>query len=185
MEDHEIAGVLAELESILDRLGYSALVEQERRAAAAGRVVETTKEDRARSRGRRGSRPEVGDVRRTPLTAAERLAMLIDLVEAAVGGTFAIEERVLDFAYSNFPAAATEGRMPTFRPDVAEGFAVEDDRQWTLPDRPDLDTRRQTVREVLADLDQLRDVAGLDRDPVLIPESRGEADASQRILGWA
>jgi len=164
VENSELEGLLGELESMLEELGYATLVEQEQRAAEGGRFVETTKEDRARAGGRRGTGPEVGDVRRIPFTPDERVAMLIDLVEAAVGGTFAIEERVQAFAYANFPLAAEEGRMPTFRPDAAEGFAVVDDRQWILPDRQTLESRRASVRQVLIDLEQLRQVVGVERD---------------------
>ena len=185
VEEDEVNAILDQLEAVLEQLGYSAVVEQERRAAAAGRVVETTKEDRARSARGGPGRPEVGDVRRTPLSARERLAMLIDLVEVAVGGTFAIEERVIAFAATNFADAVSEGRTPTFRPDSAEGFAIDDDRQWALPDREELERRREPVRQVLADLDQLRLAVGVERDPVLTPETvRGE-DAGQRTLGWA
>lgn len=185
VEEDEVSRILDDLETILEELGYSAVVEQERRAAAAGRVVETTKEDRARYGTRGQGRPEIGDVRRTPLTARERLAMLLDLVEVAVGGTFSIEERVLDFALTHFAGSVSEGRTPTFRPDSAEGFAVADDRQWALPDREVLESRREHVRQVLNDLDELRNAVGVERDPILTPESPSRSEVESRILGWA
>lgn len=185
VEDIQLEDILREFETMLDQLGFGAIVEQERRAAEGGRVVETTKEDRARSGGPAALRPEVGDVRRTPLTSVERIAMLIDLVEAAVGGTFAIEERVMAFAYENFPFSAEEGRMPTFGPAAAEGFEVTDDREWSLPDAEILESRRPYVRRVLADLEQLREVVGVKRDPVLVPTPNDRGDVDQRVYGWA
>lgn len=186
MEQSQLEDVLGELEAILEQLGYAPIVEQERRAAEGGRVVETTKEDRTRASVPSAMRPEVGDVRRAPLTPEERIAMLIDLVEGAVGGTFAIEEKVLNFALANFPVAAEEGRTPTFRPDAAEGFAVADDRQWSLPNRGELESRRQSVRQVLFDLEQLREAVGVRRDPTLLPEHDDpDTAADQSVLGWA
>ena len=76
------------------------------------------------------------------------------------------------FAYAKFSGHSSSGRMPTFRPDATEGFAVEDEREWALPGRDALESRRENVRRVLIDLDQLRAVVGVERNPVLIPEPR-------------
>jgi hypothetical protein len=185
VEENEVLEILGELESTLEELGYDSMVEQERRAAAEGRVIETTKEDRALF-GKRGTlRPEVGDVRRTPLSADERLSMLIDLLDVAVGATFAIEERLLLFAEQNFPQSTSRGYLPTFRPDPEEGFAVDDDRVWALSARGDLAERRSAVRQVLTDLDQLREAVGVERDPILAADSNRQQELSNRTLGWA
>jgi hypothetical protein len=184
MEQEELEQIVSGLEELLDRLGYSAIVEQERRAAAVGRFVETTKEDRKRSRGRGESIPEVGDVRRIALAPAERLSMLIDLTEVAVGGTFSIEERVLDFVGANFSSEASRGEMPTFSPGSIDDFA-DGGRQWTLPGREALEGRRERVRDVLRDLQELRETAGVERDPVLLPEPESRFGDDQRELGWA
>lgn len=185
MEEAEVLEILVDLEQILIDLGYVSVVEQERRAAAAGRVIETTREDRARSAKGGIPRPEVGDVRRAPLSARERLSMLIDLVDVAVGATYAIEERVLNFAQSDFPMVEGQERLPTFRPDFAEGFEVEDERIWSLSSREMLVSRRDAVRQVLIDLQELRDSADVSRNVVLEADREHEDQVADRTLGWA
>jgi hypothetical protein len=185
VEEDELVQLLEEFEGLLEELGYTPIVEQERRAAVEGRPVETTKDDRSRSRASKSPRPEVGDVRRAPLSISERFAMLCDLVEVAVGSTFAIQERVLEFMEENFSIPTGQTPVATFRPDPEEGFALDDDRSWSLPSRALLETRRPDVRDVLTELQQLREAVGVERASVLALERDHQERRADLTLGWA
>lgn len=184
MGEDELRELLEEFERLLEELGYGAIVEQERRAAVEGRPVETTKADTSRARASKAERAEVGDVRRAPISLAERFAMLCDLLDVAVGSTFAIQERVLEFMEENFPTRQGQTPLPTFRPDPEEGFALDDDRLWSLPSRSLLEARRPNVRDVLTELQQLRDVVGVERADVLGLDRDRQGQRSDLTLGW-
>lgn len=184
MDETELAELLNGLERLLEDVGLGAIVEQERRAASEGRVVETTPED-VRRRRRGGSRAEVGDVRLTALTASDRVAMLIDLLEVAVGGTFAITERVVEFADSDFVSVQGVSGPMTFAPDRAEGLTLEDDREWVLPATRELEERRPAVQQVLRDLVELRSIANVQRAAELEPSAEAVPVVADRVEAWA
>ena len=103
MNEDEVASLLNALEQGLIQLGLSSLVNQERISAVEGKVEEVTPDDVAELRREwslhSSGRPpgaRDGDVRIRPLEAGERLGILLDLVEVAVGGTYAIEIHLRD-----------------------------------------------------------------------------------------
>jgi hypothetical protein len=128
VDDIEVAELLESLEALLASLGLVSIVEQERTAASEGRVVETTRADLPPKRTRDQAQLAVGDFRRVPLSSRERLKILVDLAEVAVGATFAIEERVHDFVREYFANTDEEFPWTSFRSDRSEGFVLEDDR---------------------------------------------------------
>src|SRR5690349_6499532 len=98
MDEDEIVALLAEFEQMLGEAGLSSLVTQGRISAVEGKIEELTAEELAayqhewslRGVGRM-PRARSDDVRIRPLTARERLAELLDSLEAAVAGSYAIE----------------------------------------------------------------------------------------------
>lgn len=184
MEEGELADLLGSLEGLLEELGLGAVVEQERRAASEGRVVETTDADVRRRR--KGAQPaQAGDVRLAALSTRDRVAMLIDLLEVAVGGTFAITESVIDFASSDLVVEQGLSAETTFAPDRGEGLTPEDDREWSLPSRDELEDRRPAVQQVLRDLTALRSMVNVGRAPELMPSADARARVTDRVEGWA
>lgn len=180
MDEAELVEFLAALEEALSAMGLTSLVEQERRAASEGTAVELTRADIPKVR-RGQPRAEVGDVRFVPLSTSHRIAMLLDLVEVAVGGTFAISEQLLGFVESEFPEL---GAM-RFSSDVAEGLIPEDDRSWTLPERSALEARRADVQAVVQVVFALREATGVARAVELAPATESRAQTSNRVGGWA
>jgi len=170
MNEDELASLLDLLEEGLGRSGLSSLVDQERISAVEGTVEEVTQaevdelhHEWSRQRLGRAPRVKVGDIRIRPLDVSERLAELLDLVEVAVGGTYAIEVQLRD----DIKAALDEDQNWTGQlifADPPESQPVTASRpEWSLPDQATLQQRETAVREVVSLIDQLRDQAEIPR----------------------
>jgi hypothetical protein len=174
VNDVELASLLNDLEQGLIAAGLSSLVNQERISTVEGTVEEVRREDAneprsgwSQQRPGRVPRVKAGDVRIRPLAVAERLAELLDLVEAAVGGTYAVEVRLRD----DIKAALDEGEDWTGQilfADPPESQPVTATRpEWSLPDQATLQEREAAVREVISLINQLRDQAEVPRSQQL------------------
>jgi hypothetical protein len=169
MDDEKLTELVRVLEQGLIARGLSSLVDQERIMAVEGRVVDVMEGDvlrEGRTRDRRihgASRLKVGDVRVRNLDIQERLELLLDLTEAAVGGTYAIEARLReDLATSlELSSHAWDGRVVFETPPEATLGGSES--VWELSTRSELASRRSAVAEVLTLLSQLRTEAGVSR----------------------
>jgi hypothetical protein len=170
MNDDELANLLNDLEEVLIQVGLSSLVNQEHISAVEGKVEKVTPEDVEELRPQwsqhssgRVPRAREDDVRVRPLDAGERLAMLLDLVEGAVGGTYAIEVHLRD----DIKEALDEGENWNGQvifvdpPESQPVTAVRPD--WELPDQATLRQREAAVRDVISLINHLRDQAGLPR----------------------
>lgn len=172
MNEEELASLLGTLEQGLIQVGLSSLVNQERIVASEGKAEELTTGDVAQlhrewSRQRRGptSSAKVGDVRVRPLGTAEQLAELLDLVEVAVGGTYAIEVRLRDdlkAALGDDDEHNWDGQVVFVDP-VESAPLGASPQEWALPDQLALEQRASSVREVIVLINQLRDQAELPR----------------------
>lgn len=188
MNEEELASLLDSLEQGLIQYGLSSLVDQERISAVEGKAEELTAEDvtelrRDWSRRRMGRAPRLraDDVRTRPLTVGERLAELLDLVEAAVGGTYAIEMRLRnDIKAALDDEEATWGGEIVFADPPESELSGTTPREWTLPDQSTLQQREAVVREVILRINQLREQAELPRNERLYsvrpPEDGSSAD---------
>jgi hypothetical protein len=170
MNEDELANLLSALEQGLIQVGLSSLVNQGRISAVEGTVEEVTPEDveelrRQWSQHSSGRIPGArdGDIRVRPLGVSERLAMLLDLVEVAVGGTYAIEVNLRD----DLKAALDEGENwngQVIFADPPESQPTTALRpEWELPDQATLQQREAAVRDVILLINQLRDQAELPR----------------------
>jgi PAS domain-containing protein len=172
VDEDQLAQILNSLEQNLSEIGLSALVAQERLSAVEGKAEKPTAQEIEELRyswSRRGTGPQprlrAEDVRIRPLTPGERLATLLDLVEAAVGGTYAIEMRLRDdlkAAIDTEDAAAWDGRVVFADPPESELAGVTPG-EWVLPGREELQLRQQAVREVIVLVNRLREQAQLTR----------------------
>lgn len=171
MNEDELATLLNTLEQGLIRIGISSLVDQERFSATEGKTEKLTAQDIAESRhesSRQGKgesrRVRADDVRVRRLTAGERLAELLDLVEAAVGGTYAIEMRLRTDVKD-----ALDVHSDTWSGQVVFADPPESDLsgatlgERALPDESTLRQREAAVREVISLVNQLREQAELPR----------------------
>lgn len=168
MNEDELANLLNGLEEGLARVGLSSLVNQERISAVEGTVEEVTqaevdelRREWSQQRSARAPSVKVGEIRIRPLGAGERLAELLDLVEVAVGGTYAIEVQLRD----DIKAALDVGENWTGQVifvDPPESQPVTATRpEWSLPDQATLRQREPAVRQVISLINQLRDQAEL------------------------
>lgn len=175
MNEEEVANLLGALEQGLIQVGLSSLVNQERIVASEGKAEELTTGDvaqlhleRSRLRTPSRSRAKAGDVRVRPLGPAERLAELLDLVEVAVGGTYAIEVHLRD----DFKAAldgdenSWDGHVAFANPPEAPLVGTSP-QEWILPDQLTLQQRVPAVREVILLINQIREQAELPRSELL------------------
>jgi hypothetical protein len=172
MNEEELAGLLNTLEQGIIEAGLSSSVNQERISAVEGKTQELTAEDMAdlREGPRRGTgrapRVRADDVRIRPLTVGERLAELLDLVEVAVGGTYAIELHLRDDLKTALDVDADTntwvGEVVFADPPESE-LSGTSHRGWTLPDQTALLERGAAVREVILLINQLREQAELPR----------------------
>jgi hypothetical protein len=170
VEEIQLAEILNSLERILSENGLAALVAQERLSAVEGKAEKPTIQEMAElgyagSRWSTGRRPRVRaeDVRLRPLTTGERLATLLDLIEAAVGGTYAIEMRLRnDLKAALDENVAWDGRVVFADPPESELSGVAPG-EWVLPDQRALQQRQGAVREVILLVNQLREQAELAR----------------------
>lgn len=151
---------LRELEEVLRSAGLNSIVDHERLAATEGRTAD------ARS----------GDVRVVELTVQDRIGVLLDLLEAAVGGTFAIEGTLIGFAARN-----DVQEQIAFSPDRHEFSNVEDAQQWETGGRAALEERRADVRAVLQTIEAIRSATGHQRSATLEPIR----DQGNEWGGWA
>jgi hypothetical protein len=197
MNNDELASLLNDIEQVLIYVGLSSLVNQERISAAEGKVEKVTPEDVEELRRQwyqhsSGRAPGVrdGDVRIRPLDVGERLAMLLDLVEVAIGGTYAIEAHLRD----DLKEALDEGENwngQVIFADPPESLPATAARpEWELPDQATLQQREAAVRSVILLINQLRDQAELPRSEQLRSvSSRGaenDADPDLTIPGdWS
>jgi hypothetical protein len=174
LDEVEFAGLLNGLEGGLVEVGLSSLVNQERISAVEGTVEEVTQTEVDEVRHEwslqhsgRAPRVKVGDIRIRPLDAGERLAELLDLVEVAVGGTYAIEVQLRD----DIKAALDEGENwngQVIFTDPPESQPLTAARpEWSLPDQATLQQREAAVQAVISLINQLRDQAELPRSEQL------------------
>jgi hypothetical protein len=188
VDEDELASLLDVLEQGLIQAGLSSLVNQERISAVEGMVEEVTRAEvdelrRVWSEQHSGRAPGVsaGEVRVRPLRADERLAGLLDLVEVAVGGTYAIEIQLQD----DIKAALDEGENWTGQvifADPPESQPVTAGRpEWSLPDQATLQQREAAVRRVISLVYQLREQAGLPRSDRLRSEAAPQAETGADI----
>jgi hypothetical protein len=170
MNDDELTNLLNDLEEVLIQVGLSSLVDQERISGLEGRVEKVTSEDVEELRTQwsqhssgRVPRAREDDVRVRPLDVGERLAMLLDLVEVAVGGTYAIEVHLRDDIKEpldeseNWNSRVIFADPPESQPITAVG------PEWELPDQATLQQREAAVRDVISLINLLRDQAELPR----------------------
>jgi hypothetical protein len=171
MDEEELANLLNSLEEGLNQVGLSSLVDQERISAVEGRIEELTagevaqlRREWARQRRGQAAHLKVGDVRTRPLTAGERLAELLDLVEAAVGGSYAIEMHLRDDVKTalNDDEHAWNGEIVFADPPESAPTGLSR-VEWALPDQSALQQRAVAVREVILLINQLRNQADLPR----------------------
>jgi hypothetical protein len=174
VDEDELARLLEALEQGLIRTTLSSLVDQERITAAEG-TIEELSEDQVTSLRREwsvhpGRAPSlnVGDIRIRPLSTGERLARLLDLLEIAIGGSYAIETRLRDEIKVDLDADADgwTGQI-IFAGLVTTQPRVTADDQWDLPDQSVLEEREPAVRQVILMIDRLRELAGVARSPRL------------------
>ena len=195
MDEEELANLLSILEEGLNQVGLSSLVDQERISAVEGRIEELTVGEVVRlrrewTRQRRGQAAhlKVGDVRTRPLRAGERLAELLDLVEAAVGGSYAIEMHLRDDIKIalNDDENAWNGEIVFADPPESAPAGVSR-AEWTLPDQSVLQERTAAVREVILLINQLRNQADLPRSEKLHSTAMSDdGDTSLPIPGdWS
>ena len=172
--------------------GLSSLVIQERISAVEGKAEKPSVQDIAELRddwSRRGigrtPRARADDVRIRPLTVSERLAELLDLVEVAVGGTYAIEMRLRDDLKAGLDAetGSWDGRVVFADPPESE-LSDTTTGEWMLPDQSELRQREAAVREVILLVNRLREQAELPRSERLHSittvddDSSGDSDTS-------
>jgi hypothetical protein len=170
VNEDELANLLNDLEEGLARAGLSSLVDQERVSAVEGTVEEVTQDEVdelryewSQQRSGRAPRVKVGDIRIRPLGLGERLAELLDLVEVAVGGTYAIEVQLRDAIKTALDQGENWTGQVIFA-DPPESQPVTATRpEWSLPDQATLQQREAAVREVISLINQLRDQAELPR----------------------
>jgi hypothetical protein len=171
VDEGEIANLLDGLEQGLIRVGLSSLVNQERIAAREGKVEGVTDQDLAefhdqwsRQGLRRPPRARVDDVRARQLTVRERLAVLFDLLEAAVGGIYAIEASLRDDVKSTLAADgnAWNGQIVFADPPESE-LSLLRQQEWVVPDITALTRRAASVRAVILTINRMREQAELSR----------------------
>jgi hypothetical protein len=197
MNEDELASLLNALEQGLIQLGLSSLVNQERISAVEGKVEEVTSDDVAElrrewSQHSSGRAPGArdGDVRIRPLDAGERLAMLLDLVEVGVGGTYAIEIHLRDDIKTALDEGENWSGQVVFA-DSPESQPVAVVRpEWELPDQATIHQREAAVRDVILLVNQLRGQADLPRGERLhsvdAPGAASDADSDLTIPGdWS
>ncbi|MFZ2240327.1 MAG: hypothetical protein WAV90_12365 [Gordonia amarae] len=178
MDESELSALLDQLESLLAEMGLGAPVDQVRRTAADGRAVE----NETRQSSRRSSRAQASEERGIKLAAisvGDRLAMLIDLVEVAVAGTYLIT-RDLQSLMQEFQIENVR-----FSPDRNEGLISDDELIWVLPTGEELEQRRTAVLAILRDLAELRDLTGLSRSEDLGALAYGDHVRDEEIAGWS
>ncbi|MGI5187650.1 hypothetical protein ACQEVI_05830 [Promicromonospora sp. CA-289599] len=166
MDPSEMREFLRELEEVLRSAGLNSIVDHERLAATEGRTTDAVIPKQARS----------GDVRVVELTVQDRIGVLLDLLEAAVGGTFAIEGTLIGFAARN-----DVQEQIAFSPDRHEFSNVEDAQPWETGGRAALEERRADVRAVLQTIEAIRSATGHQRSATLEPIRDQENDWG----GWA
>jgi hypothetical protein len=197
MNEDELASLLGTLEEGLIEVGLSSLVNQERISAVEGKTETLTSQDMAGLLGERprrdmGRAPRVraDDVRIRPLTVGERLAELLDLVEVAVGGSYAIEIRLRD----DLKAALDEGAhtnewsgQVVFADPPESELSGGSRQEWALPDQSTLQQRGASVREVILLINQLREQAELPRSERLHGVPTPDADKAELEIpgGWS
>jgi hypothetical protein len=170
MNRFELNEFLRQLEVGLNQAGLDALTEQERVAAQEGRTDLFTAREIADFESQGGRRVKdrprlkVGDVRVRPLDVRERIQVLLDLVEAAVGGTYSIEFGLrdqLETSITDLPGS-WNGTV-VFDPPREEDQDIAADPTWTLPTTSELANRRSQVERVLQLLHTLREHVEVDR----------------------
>jgi hypothetical protein len=188
IQDERVAHVTEdELRTLLDGLeqglvgtDLSPLVEQERITAAEGKAEEPTAEDiegvrqeRASQGLKRTSGPRSGDVRIRPLDAGERLAQLLDLLEVAIGGSYAIETHLRQDLKTALGESSTVQIAHEWNGQVVFSVPAEsaieegDQAEWRLPDQAMLEQREAAVRRAILLINQLRGMAGIPRSDYL------------------
>jgi hypothetical protein len=186
MTEDELVSLLNALEQGLFENGLSSLVTQERISAVEGKTEKPTTQDIAELRddwSRRGigrkPRVRADDLRVRPLTVSERLAELLDLIEAAVGGTYAIEMRLRDDlkAALDTETGLWDGQV-VFSDSPESELSAATTGEWALPDQSTLRQREPAVREVILLVNRLREQAELPRSERLHSTTTPDNDDS-------
>lgn len=175
MNEEELASLLSTLEQELPEVGLSSLVTQERISAVEGKTEKPSSQEIAELRddwSRRGigrtPRVRADDMRVRPLTVSERLAELLDLIEAAVGGTYVIEMRLRDDlkAALDDEIGSWDGQVVFAEPPESE-LSLTATGAWALPDQSALRQREAAVSQVILLVNRLREQAELLRSEQL------------------
>jgi hypothetical protein len=186
MNEDELASLLNALEQGLSNVGLSSLVTQERISAVEGKAEKPSAQDLAElqddwfGRGiRRTPRARADDVRIRTLTVGERLAELLDLIEVATGGTYAIEMRLRDDLKAGLDAenSSWDGGVVFADPPESE-LSETTTGEWALPDQSVLRQREAAVRAVIVLVNQLREQTELPRSERLHSITTATDDSS-------
>ena len=117
-----------------------------------------------------------------PLSARERFAQLLDLIEVAIGGSYAIETRLRGDIYGALGESNNreviqvwDGQISFYAPQDS-GLEENLQTEFNLPDQGILEQRRAAVRRVVSIIDQLRTETGVHRSDYLRRESIDESD---------
>jgi hypothetical protein len=189
MNEDELTNLLDELEQGLIQAGLSSLVNQERISAVEGRVEEVTqaealelRRERPDGRPRRAPGVKPGDVRIRPLSVSERLAELLDLVEVAVGGSYAIEVNLREDLRAAFDDGNQSWNGEVIFADPLEAELITSSRaEWMLQDQSTLRQRGTAVQQVISLVNQLRDLARLQRSERLRSITGIESDSNGEL----
>ena len=185
--DDEVVELLRALEALAIQVGLDGLVEQERATARAGQITEF------QQGGRNGApetvAPRKGEFRIEQVGPHQRLATLLDLLEAAVVGADLTEKAVLAAAHDFVERGSVETAEVTF--DVPsessdlltqeEGLGIDDPEptRRVLSSLRSMD-REAAIVEVVSVIRELREQAGLARGEWLLEVEEGQ----RRGVSW-
>jgi hypothetical protein len=163
--ESELVELLGGLEDLLREQNLDFVVEQERALAVEGIAAEM-------EIGPRGiHRIKGSDAVRRPLSTAERVAVLLDLIEVVTAGTIEIENRVRDEFDHTLSQASQVEHTIRFSPPEEAVLRGESDASWELPSTSTLAAERESAQAVLNTLEQLRTEANVQRGSWLLPEA--------------
>lgn len=187
--ESELADLLRRLEDLLADVGLDFVVDQERILAVEG--VATRLDDVADAAAReyvdtntgrrRVHRVRGDDAIRRPLSTAERIAALLDLVEVATAATIEME-RMVRWELAEVMGFPSNELTVRFSPPEETLLRGESDTGWELPDAAMLDTKREAASVVVGLLDELRRQAEVQRGGWLVPETAAGETAGREHL---
>lgn len=116
------------------------------------------------------------DAVRRPLTPAERIALLLDLIEVVTAGTVEIEATVrYQFDHVLGQESQVEHTI-RFSPPEEAVLRGESNASWELPSALTLTQEGESAQAVVSTLDQLRAAANIQRGSWLLPEAGVDAE---------